>query len=173
LAVYLSVGKSIEIFFHNFKEFNSVRMKKFYLLTSLFLIAFSMLSAKPPKASKSKKTNEWVEPEKKIVPKNIFGNWIWVETDCCGFRHGISTPVSTADNIELELKTDNTFMEVHTKKNTLPRNGNTIQFEENNQDMIQFNDERPAQYFLSANGDTLTLSWKYLELQTEKYIRKK
>ena len=39
-------------------------------------------------------------------------------------------------------------------------------------DMIQFNDERPAQYFLSAKGDTLTISWKYLELQTEKYLRK-
>jgi hypothetical protein len=64
-------------------------------------------------------------------------------------------------------------MEIHTKKNTLPRSGNCILFKENTSDMIQFNDERPAKYYLSANGDTLTLSWKYLELQTEKYIRKK
>ena len=64
-------------------------------------------------------------------------------------------------------------MEVHTKKNTLPRAGNVILFKENNVDMIQFNDERSAQYFLSNNNDTLIISWKHLELQTEKYIRKK
>ena len=52
-------------------------------------------------------------------------------------------------------------MEVHTKKNTLPRAGNVILFKENNVDMIQFNDERSAQYFLSNNNDTLIISWKH------------
>ncbi len=149
-------------------------MGKFFLTLLVFItITMVSLDAKPPKLPKPKKDGEWVEPVKPVAPKNIFGSWIWFETDCCGIRHGISTPESTADNIELELKADNTFMEIHTKKNTLPRSGNCILFKENTSDMIQFNDERPAKYYLSANGDTLTLSWKYLELQTEKYIRKK
>lgn len=129
--------------------------------------------AKPPKLPKPKKGGEWIEPVKSVQPKNIYGNWIWFETDCCGMRHGLSNPASTSDNIELELKEDNTFLEIHTKKNALPRSGNCLLFRENQMDMIQFNDERPAQYSLSTNGDTLTISWKYLELQTEKYERKK
>lgn len=59
------------------------------------------------------------------------------------------------------------------QKNPLPRSGTIILFKENAQDVMQFNDERPARYYLSDNGDTLTLSWKHLELQTEKYLRKK
>ena len=55
----------------------------------------------------------------------------------------------------------------------MPRSGTIILFKENLQEVMQFNDERPARYFLSDNGDTLTLSWKHLELQTEKYLRKK
>jgi len=122
---------------------------------------------------KPKKGGEWIEPAKPVAPKKVYGNWTWVETDCCGMRHGISTPESTADNIELALKNDNTFTEIHTKKLTLPRSGGFIMFRENESDMIQFNDERPAKYFLSTNGDTLTVSWKHLELQTEKYTRAK
>ncbi|MCC6582749.1 MAG: hypothetical protein IT271_03515 [Chitinophagales bacterium] len=151
-------------------------MKNLFLATFLLSATLFSFAGKPPKAAKlpkPKKGGEWVEPNKTVSPKNIFGSWIWIETDCCGIRHGISTPASTSDNIELELKNDNTFMEVHTKANTLPRSGNTILFKENTTDMIQFNDERPAQYYLSASGDTLTISWKYLELQTEKYLRKK
>lgn len=151
-------------------------MKKFFLAAFIFTSGLVLFAEKPPKAPKlpkPKKGGEWIEPSKPAAPKNIYGNWIWVETDCCGIRHGISTPESTSDNIELELRTDNTFMEIHTKKNALSRSGNNILFKENNTDMVQFNDERPAQYFLSENGDTLTLSWKYLELQTEKYVRKK
>ena len=147
-------------------------MKKFFLSIFLMITIFGAFSGKPPKLPKPKK-GEWIEPVKSIKPKNIYGNWIWVETDCCGIRHGLSTPLSTADNIELELKEDNTFLELHTKINALPRSGNMLMFKENNADMMQFNDERPAQYFLSSNGDTLTISWKYLELQTEKYLRKR
>lgn len=146
-------------------------MKHFFLLILVF-VAVGTFSKKPPKTPKPK-PGEWVEPAKPVVPKNIYGNWTWIETDCCGARHGVSTPTSTADNIELELKNDNTFLETHTKKNTLPRSGNLLMFKENNYDMMQFNDERPARYSLSVNGDTLTISWKHLELQTEKYIRKK
>jgi hypothetical protein len=147
-------------------------MKRYFIIGLFSVISLSGLSGKPPKMTKPKK-GEWIEPAKPIEPKNIYGNWIWFETDCCGIRHGISTPESTSDNIELELKKDNSFQELHTKKNTLPRSGSFIMFRENESDMIQFNDERPAKYILSTNGDTLVISWKHLELQTEKYIRKK
>lgn len=145
-------------------------MKKLFLLSILTVLIFAGFATKPPKKPKVKPASAWVDPPK---PKVIYGKWAWFETDCCGVRHGISNPQNTSDEIELEINADNTFMEIHTKKNTLPRSGNVILFKENNVDMIQFNDERSAQYFLSANSDTLTISWKHLELQTEKYIRKK
>jgi hypothetical protein len=143
-------------------------MKRILTFTFFSFLALTLISGRPPKLPKPKK-GEWIEPAK---IKNIFGNWIWIETDCCGIRHGISTPKSTGDNIELEIMNDNTFLEVHTKINALPRSGSINTYKEEEADMIQFNDERPARYFLSANSDTLTISWKYLELQTEKYIRK-
>ena len=138
----------------------------------LIIILFSVLSlvnyARPPKKPKPK-TGEWVEP---VKTKNIYGNWLWIQTDCCGIRHGVSTPTSTSDNIELVLNSDNTFMETHTKINALPRSGILLLNKQETFDVIQFNDERPARYSLSVNSDTLTISWKYLELQTEKYVRK-
>lgn len=148
-------------------------MKKIFLAILIIVTTSGYFLGKPPKLPKPKKGGEWIEPTKPVQPKNIYGSWIWFETDCCGMRHGLSTPTSSADNIELELKENNTFLEIHTKKNALPRSGNCLLFRENQMDMIQFNDERPAQYSLSGNGDTLTISWKYLELQTEKYERKR
>lgn len=147
-------------------------MKQLFFLSLFSLATLSSFSGKPPKMPRIKKGSEWVEPVKPAAPINIYGNWNWIETDCCGIRHGISTPESTNDIIELEIKNDNSFLEIHSKSNTLPRNGNYITFRDNFSDMIQFNDERPAQYILSKNGDTLVISWKYLELQTEKYVRK-
>ncbi len=144
-------------------------MKKIFILTVLSVFAFTTFSEKPPKLPKPKK-GQWVETTK---PKTIYGEWTWIETDCCGIRHGISTPSSTGDNISLELKSDNTFMEIHTKVNALPRSGILSLSRSEMYDMIQFNDERPARYYVSDNGDTLTISWKYLELQTEKYLRNK
>ena len=158
----------------NFIILKQLFTMKHYIIIGLFsIITLSGFSGKPPKLPKPKKGGEWIDPVKPVTPKSIYGTWIWFETDCCGIRHGISTPESTSDNIELSLKNDNTFLEVHTKKNALPRNGSIIMFRENDADMVQFNDERPAKFTLSANGDTLILSWKHLELQTEKYIRKK
>lgn len=140
-----------------------------FFIALFFCVTLVGYSEKPPKLPKPKK-GVWVEP---VKPKNIYGNWTWVETDCCGLRHGLSTPESTSDNILLILNVDNTFLETHTKKHTLPRSGNFILFKDNISDMIQFNDERPAKYSLSSLGDTLTISWKHLELQTERYIRQK
>ncbi len=144
-------------------------MKKyllFFALPFLFSIGFAQ------KSSKKNKKNSiiWVDPPK---PKIIYGKWAWIETDCCGLRHGISNPQNTSDNIELLINSDNSFYESHTKKNTLPRSGSILLFKENNIEMVQFNDERPARYYLSTNNDTLTLSWKHLELQTEKYVKVK
>jgi hypothetical protein len=141
----------------NLQQLN--HMKKFLLFSISLLLLVNGFAEKPAKKSKKVKSISWVEPTK---PKVIYGIWNWIETDCCGLRRGISNPQSTADNIE-----------IHTKKNTLPRSGTILLFKENNGDMVQFNDERPAQYFISANSDTLTLSWKHLELQTEKYVKVK
>lgn len=148
-------------------------MRRLLFILFIVLSASALLLAKPPKMPKPKKGTDWVDPFKPKPLANIYGNWIWKETDCCGARRGISNPENTNDAITLELKSDNTFLETHAKSTALPRSGTVIMFKENNIDMVQFNDERPAQYFLSNNGDTLTLSWKYMELQTEKYIRKK
>lgn len=149
-------------------------MKYFLVLFSIVSLHIDGIMAKPPKVSKTKpKPNEWVVPYKASVSKIIYGNWLWIETDCCGVRHGLSNPNSTNDSIVLNLNVDNSFLETHTKPSTLPRNGNFILFKENNMDMVQFNDERPAKYSISDNNDTLILSWKHLELQTEKYLRKK
>lgn len=144
-------------------------MNSKHIVFFLVLIISGVMVAKPPKMPKPVK-GTWVEPAK---PKVIYGNWKWIETNCCGLRNGISNPTSTADSITLVLLKDNTFDEQHTKKNALPRSGNFLLFKDAEHDMVQFNDERPARYTLSASGDTLTISWKYLELQSEKYIRAK
>ncbi len=153
--------------FHNFEE--NFAMRKI-ILFGIIIIALGAFAKKPPKKPKTPTASTWVEPAK---PKLIYGNWTWFETDCCGSRRGVSTPESSGDNISLELRNDYTFIETHSKKNALPREGNIILFKQDGYNMIQFNDERPARYYLSDNNDTLTLSWKYMELQTEKYIRKK
>lgn len=147
-------------------------MRKIVVLAFVLVAFFNGLEAKAPKIPKPKKTSEWIEPVKKATPE-IYGNWVWFDTDCCGSRHGVSTPVSTNDNIKLVLNRDNTFREEHSKRNTLPRNGTFFIYKENTQDMVQFNDERPALFSISDNKDTLTLSWKYLELQTERFIKQK
>ncbi len=144
-------------------------MKHFFF----FLFSFSLLMpdgfGRPPKVSKTR-IGEWIEP---VKPRNIYNTWVWLETDCCGVRHGVSSPASTSDNIVLQLNPDNTFLETHTKVTILPRSGTFNIRREVTNDIIQFNDERPARYFLSEKGDTLIISWKHLELQTEKYIKKK
>ena len=76
-----------------------------------------------------------------------------------------------------EVAKDNTFKET-SNKHRIPRQGTIILTKTYKEDksytnMIQFNDERPAHYSLSKNGDTLTLSWEYLELQKETYVRVK
>lgn len=147
-------------------------MKKIFISFVVGLFTLGVGFSKPPKLLKPKKNGEWIEPYKPIAPNIIYGNWNWLETDCCGSRHGLSNPSSTNDNIELEINKDYSFMEVHSKPNALPRNGHFTLFQDGQKNMIQFNDERPAQYTLSPKGDTLTISWKYLELQTERYLRK-
>ncbi|MCB0508898.1 MAG: hypothetical protein KDD21_11430 [Bacteroidetes bacterium] len=144
----------------------------FILIVSMFILSFA---GKPPKINKQK-NKEWVVPTStaSTLPKgNIYGHWVWIETDCCGARHGISTPQSTLDSIVLIINADNTFDEKHTTVVTVPRNGNVITYVDGTNNMIQFNDERPARFMMSPDGDTMTISWKYLEMQTEIYVRKK
>jgi hypothetical protein len=142
-------------------------MKQIVFIAILSIITLGF-SGRPPRLPKPK-NGEWIEPPRQ---NSIYNNWTWIETDCCGIRHGLTTPSTTGDNIELDLNPDNSFTEVHTKINAFPRSGSFTMYKEGDADMIQFNDERPARYYLSDNGDTLTLSWKYLELQTERYIKK-
>ena len=147
-------------------------MKKTVGITIILISILNTLEAKPKRELNPKNRLEWIDVVKKPTPE-IYGNWIWLDTDCCGIRHGLSTPESTNDNIKLELNNNKSFKEEHSKKKTLPRNGFFIVYKENNQDVVQFNDERPAQFTISENKDTLTLSWRHLELQTERYIRQK
>lgn len=76
---------------------------------------FSIFAGKASQDAKTQE-NEWIEPVRKVAPQSIYGNWTWLNTDCCGSRHGITTPESTGDNIALELNANNTFVESHTKK---------------------------------------------------------
>lgn len=141
-------------------------MKNIFL--SLMVLATLFIFAKPPK--KDNNSNQWIEN------KTIYGKWLWFKTECCGKKKGITTPDSYGDNILLELLADNTFIENATK-HRVPRNGKVSIFKVTNNEKtirtIQFNDERPAHYSLSQNGDTLILSWEYLELQKEYYYRTK
>ena len=126
---------------------------------------------RPPKVNKNKKDgNEWIEN------KTIYGKWLWFKTECCGSKKGTINNESFKDAIYLDLNPDNTFVE-DSKKYRVPRSGEiflTKETQENKTyDVIRFNDERPAHYILSADGDTLILTWDYLELQTEYYHRRK
>jgi len=139
-------------------------MKKifFTLLVGLIVLVY----AKPPKNSPN---TSWVENV------SIYGNWKWLKTECCGKKTGTTTPESYGDNIRLEIKSNNTFKEL-SNKHRIPREGNisltkTLKDDKSFTNTVQFNDERPAHYSLSKNGDTLILSWEYLELQKETYLR--
>lgn len=145
-------------------------MKKVFL--SAFILGFVwVLIAKPPKKNTTSfNENTWVEN------KTIFGKWIWFKTECCGKTKGVTTPATFGDTIILELIADNTFAE-KANKYRVARTGKIVISKVNKNEKtfntIQFNDERPAHYFLSSNGDTLVLSWEHLELQKEYYYRKK
>ena len=145
-------------------------MKKLFFIFFAGLLFF--VNAKPPKSNTSTTNNQsWVEST------SIYGKWKWASTECCGKKKGITTPDSNEDNIFLELKSDNTFKET-SNKHRIPRQGTIILTKTYKEDksytnMIQFNDERQAHYNLSKNGDTLILSWEYLELQKETYVRVK
>lgn len=142
-------------------------MKK---LVFIFLIGLIILSyAKPPKNNSA--NTSWVESA------TIYGIWKWQKTECCGNKKGVTTPDSYGDNIILDIKSDNTFKEI-ANKHRVPREGvvsltKAIKDDKSYTNTIQFNDERPAHYNLSKNGDTLVLSWEYLELQKETYVRNK
>jgi hypothetical protein len=137
----------------------------FACITSVLLIAGSR-NSRPPK----KETGEWIET------KSIYGKWVWFKTECCGSKKGTINTESFGDAIYLDLNADNTFME-DSKKYRIPRTGEIFlskEVQENESfDVIRFNDERPAHYRLTPNGDTLILTWDYMELQTGFYHRKK
>lgn len=134
------------------------------LFTGLTLLVFS----KPPK-NKTAPTS-WVEST------SIYGKWRWIETECCGKKRGKTTPDSYGNNIFLNINANNTFNE-QSEKHRVPREGNItlskLLKDGKTYKTIQFNDERPAHYELSKNGDTLVLSWEYLELQKETYVKAK
>ena len=146
-------------------------MKTSFLLAICALSLFLFAGNKPPRFDKNKKnTDEWVEN------KTIYGKWEWFKTECCGSKKGTINTESFGDFIFLDLNADNTFVET-SKKYRVPRTGELFLTKETSEnesfDVIRFNDERPARYYLSASGDTLILAWDYMELQTEYYQRKK
>lgn len=140
----------------------------FTILAVLILVVFSAF--RPPRLNKPEnQPGEWVEN------KSIYGKWEWFKTECCGTKKGTINTESFGDAIFLDINPDNTFIE-NSKKYRMPRTGEVFLSKETSEnetfDVIRFNDERPARYRLSSNGDTLVLAWDYLELQTEYYIRK-
>ncbi|QQR98481.1 MAG: hypothetical protein IPK18_02830 [Sphingobacteriales bacterium] len=144
-------------------------MKNIFLIILTLVIIISI--AKPPKKNtNTNNTSSWVEN------KTIYGKWEWLKTECCGKKKGTTTPDTYGDKIILELLPNNTFAE-NANKYRVPRSGNITLSKVNSYDKqvktIQFNDERPAYYSLSQNGDTLILSWEHLELQKEYYLKTK
>ncbi len=140
-------------------------------ITAAALLLLALLTAfKPPRTSKHEaESGEWVEN------KSIYGKWEWFKTECCGTKKGTINTESFGEVILLDINPDNTFIE-NSKRYRVPRTGEVFLSKESSENetyqVIRFNDERPARYTLSSSGDTLILTWAYLELQTEYYFRK-
>jgi hypothetical protein len=146
-------------------------MKTFLFIFACIGSILLLAGSRPPRIDKTNKdSNEWVEN------KSIYGKWVWFKTECCGSKKGTITTENFGEAIYLDLNSDNTFTE-NSKKYRVPRTGEIFLTKETNEnhiyDVIRFNDERPARYSLSADGDTLIFTWDYMELQTEYYHRKK
>ena len=146
-------------------------MKSILFIFTCVISIIVIAESKPPRLNKNKKnTDQWIEN------KSIYGKWEWFKTECCGTKKGTINNEEYGDAINLDLNPDNTFQE-NSKKYRVPRTGEIFLTKDSREnityDVIQFNDERPAHYKLSPDGDTLIFTWDYLELQTEYYHRKK
>jgi len=103
--------------------------------------------------------------------KEIIGSWELQKTDCCGRLNKTTQaqpgeksitfyPDGKMDLISSGEKTASTF-NLYTDTN----------FDQEAPLLNMGKEGRPAMY--KVKGDTLTISWGYMDLQTEYYLRKK
>jgi uncharacterized protein (TIGR03067 family) len=109
--------------------------------------------------------------EDKKAMKALTGKWELVKTDCCGR----TTKTSMAEPGEkvISFKSDGTMETTeHGKKQASTYQLTRNKTMDENLVMLSMGRETyPAMYHI--DGDTLTLSWGYMDLQIEYYVKKK
>lgn len=106
-----------------------------------------------------------------ITPTPI-GDWVLIRYICCG-RTTSTKNFNAADNmISLHLGEDMKFSSFD-KLNSSGKNSGTYTYNEKGElgKTLQLGNDNPAMLYMKSN-DTLVLSWGYMDLQTEVYLRK-
>lgn len=102
-----------------------------------------------------------------------FGDWTLIRYVCCG-RTTSTKKFNAADNmISLHLGEDMKFSSFD-KLNSAGKNAGNFTYNEKGElgKTLQLGNDNPAMMYMLSN-DTLVLSWGYMDLQTEVYLRKK
>lgn len=141
----------------------------------IIFAAVIVLNAFSCKATREARRNE-NKPEMtkiKLDPKNpIVGNWNWLETYCCGRMKGVEKASITKEVKGINIYPDGKFERTENGKvvssgaytmgtGTPYKERNSIQFDQSPGALIDF------------KGDTVVLSWEYMDLQIETYVRGK
>lgn len=126
---------------------------------------------------KAKETNEMVTntpvvKDSAVVKPTPVGDWTLIKTVCCG-RTSKATNYNIADNVKtLHLGEDNKYL-IQGKTNTSKNAGSYTYLAESEMGKtMQFGADAPAMLSMYSN-DTLVLSWGYMDLQTEVFVRKR
>ncbi|MBK7503820.1 MAG: hypothetical protein IPI52_01550 [Bacteroidetes bacterium] len=141
----------------------------------IIFAAFIVLSAFSCRATKEGKNGETKEGVNKIKldSKNpIVGNWSWLETYCCGRMKGVEKASITKEIKGLNIYPDGNYERTENGKVTTTGKytmGTGTPYK--GRESIQFDENVGA--LLQINGDTAILSWEYMDLQIETYVRAK
>lgn len=146
-------------------------MKFRIILFSAFII-LTAFSCKTTKDARKSKVKSNMEPTKLDSKNPIIGNWIWVETVCCGRMKGITKAAESKETKGLNVYTDGKYeLLTNGKVSTTGtyKMGTGTPYKE--RESIQMDDNSGA--LITFVDDKLILSWEYMDLQIETYQRVK
>lgn len=109
--------------------------------------------------------------EDKMLRKSLIGKWELVKTDCCG-RTSKTIPAKPGEK-EMHFKRDGSLIIKHEGK-TYNSYFNLLRNKEFDERIVLLQIGRettPAMF--NFDNDTLVISWGFMDLQTEYYVKKK
>jgi len=106
------------------------------------------------------------------LKKRLYGQWDWMQTNCCGRTKNITTPESTQMTLS-RIYLDDETVELYINDSLQ----STVEFTLNlgfrgeNDTMLKIGDGRAG--YIRFNGDTMVIDHSYMDLQTDWYVRRK